>query len=184
MLEHFRRTGLASLPFCRPWVQHADFQRPPRLLLGGSTALAPLPHDGPYPTYAGDLSAISALHLPRWVEEYLYEPGRPIARDDGLDGQDRRHGRKGPAPPRHPRRRHPQLDPHPGRSRAHRDLHARDPQEIWPQLECVVHGGVPLAPFLDPLRARSAPRPSFTRSIRPPRASLPPRTEERKKACA
>lgn len=165
MLAHFRQTGLDSLFYYTARVGHAGVFRGRHLFLGGSTALTPLPGNRPEPAFSGDLSGITALNLPRWVERHLYEPGTAIAqmtdwpakitaiveRTRRLDitliagipswllilvealraGASRKKGRL------------PNL------------------QTLWPNLECIVHGGVPIAPFFDELREAVGPNVHF-----------------------
>lgn len=156
MLVHFRRTGLASLLFHAGRVGHADVFRGRHLFLGGSTVLTPLPAAGGPPMRCGDLSGITALNLPGWVERHLYEPGREIALVADWPAK---------------------LDAIVARTRA-RDLTlvAGIPswllilaervlavtgrsvlREVWPRLECIVHGGVPLGPFARQLAAVAGP---------------------------
>ncbi len=152
MLAHFRRAGLESLCYYARRAGSARVFRGRHLFLGGSTTLAPIEEARPFRAWGGDLSGIAALNLPRWVERHLYEPGRDIA----------------------------QLGDWPAKLRAiaartaRRDISLvagipswllvlaeemavqtgkRPLRTIWPQLECLVHGGVPLGPFEAELRA-------------------------------
>jgi hypothetical protein len=161
MLAHFRRTGLESLLWYCVRAKSTRVFRGRHLFLGGSTALTPIPESLPFEAYAGDLSGIAALNLPKWIEEYFFEPGAEVAqiadwptkvaaiveRTSGIDISLlagipswilvlayalRSGGGK-----------------------------ARTLQEIWPHLECFVHGGVPVAPFLDELREILGPKVNF-----------------------
>ena len=152
MLGHFRRAGLASLCFYARRAGSARVFRGRHLFLGGSTALAPIEEARPFRAWGGDLSGIAALNLPGWVERHLYEPGREIA----------------------------QLGDWPEKLRAiaartarsnltlvagipswllilaeemRRETGWKPLKAIWPRLECLVHGGVPLGPFEPELRA-------------------------------
>ncbi len=165
MLRHFEGAGLDSLLFYSARVGRTRIFRGRHLFLGGSTALTPLADSRPFAALAGDLSGISALHLPGWVERHLYEPGRAIAqmadwpakleaivrRTASLDitvlagipswvlilaEALRAQGARG-------RLRPPHL------------------QALWPNFECFIHGGVPLAPFQDELRAALGPTVQF-----------------------
>lgn len=165
MLQHFRQAGLDSLLYYTARVGHAGVFRGRHLFLGGSTVLAPLDTAKDSPAFAGDLSGITALNLPRWVEHHLYEPGAAIAQladwpaklraiAERTAGRDitllagipswllilaeavRAHAAKGGPPP-------------------------ANLQAIWPNLECVVHGGVPLGPFAAELRAVTGPAVAF-----------------------
>ena len=156
MLDHFRRTGLDSLQLYAGRVGHAEVFRGRHLFLCGSTVLTPLPTAGGGPILSGDLSGITALHLPRWVERHLYEPGREIALLADWPAK---------------------LEAIVARTRT-RDLTliAGIPswllilaervlavtgrsvlREVWPRLECIVHGGVPLGPFARQLAAVAGP---------------------------
>ncbi len=79
MLEHFRKAGLDSLLYYTARVGHTGIFRGKHLFLGGSTTLTRLEEAKNITAYAGDLSGITALNLPPWVEKHLYEPGAPIA---------------------------------------------------------------------------------------------------------
>jgi hypothetical protein len=165
MLAHFRQAGLDSLLYYTARVGHAGVFRGRHLFLGGSTQLAPLMEVRPFQAYTGDLSGITALNLPPWVEKHLYEPGAEIAqmadwpaklaaitaRTAGLDisllagipswililaEAMRKNSIRGKA-------------------------RALNLQGIWPNLECFIHGGVPIAPFDDELRAALGPTVNF-----------------------
>lgn len=165
MLRHFRQASLDSLFYYTARVGHAGVFRGRHLFLGGSTTLARLPESAPFKAYAGDLSGITALNLPAWVEKHLYEPGRTIAQmadwPAKLDAivertwdrnitllagipswililaeQVRTRVDAG-------QRRLPNL------------------QALWPKLECLVHGGVPVGPFMDELRSALGPTVNF-----------------------
>jgi hypothetical protein len=160
MLGHFRRAGLDGLCFYARRAGGAAVFRGRHLFLGGSTSLSALPGAGDFNAWSGDLSGITAMHLPRWVEHHLYEPGREIA----------------------------QLSDWPAKLRAivartagrnitllagipswililAQEVRAQTGHEtlkaVWPRLECLVHGGVPLAPFASELRAALGPGVNF-----------------------
>jgi len=165
MLGHFRRAGLDSLLYYTVRMKHAAVFRGRHLFLGGSTALTPMADVKPHEAYAGDLSGITALNLPPWVEKHLYEPGLDIAqmadwpakleaivqRTSGLDitmlagipswvlilaSALREKSTQG-------KRRISNL------------------QGLWPNFECFVHGGVPIGPFQEELRAALGPTVNF-----------------------
>ena len=60
-------------------AKHARVFRGRHLLLGGAAALEPVAEAKPPEAFAGDLSGILALNLPRWVEQHRYEPGAEVA---------------------------------------------------------------------------------------------------------
>jgi hypothetical protein len=165
MLAHFRQAGLDSLLFYTARVGHAGVFRGRHLFLGGSTALTPIPEALPFVAYGGDLSGISALNLPAWVERHLYEPGTAIAQMADWP-------EKIAAIVARTRR----LDitllagipswllilaevMREGASRSRGRL--ENLQAIWPNLECIVHGGVPVGPFQDELRQAVGPQVNF-----------------------
>ena len=165
MLAHFHQAGLDSLLYYTVRAKHAGVFRGRHLFLGGSTALTPVVEAQPHEAYAGDLSGITALNLPGWVEKHLYEPGTAIARMDDWPAK---------------------LDAIVARTRrldisllagipswvlilaaalredsAHGKQRISNLQGLWPNLECFVHGGVPLGPFHDELRAALGPTVKF-----------------------
>src|SRR6185312_9955543 len=162
MLRHFRKAGLDSLLWYAARAGHARVFSGKHLMLGGATDLAPIPGSAPFPARAGDLSGIAALHLPRWVERHLYEPGAAIARMNDW-----------PAKIEAMAARTLPLDvtllagipswllifADTLRRRAGRPTAPL--RALWPRLECLVHGGVPLAPFQDELRAALGPEVAF-----------------------
>jgi GH3 auxin-responsive promoter len=165
MLGHFSRAGLDSLLYYTVRVRHAGVFRGRHLFLGGSTVLTPLEEAKPHTAYGGDLSGITALNLPPWVERHLYEPGTTIAQMTDW-----------------PRK----IEAIVARTRARdisllagipswvlilaaalREDSAKAKQRItnlqglWPNFECFVHGGVPLGPFEEELRAILGPTVTF-----------------------
>jgi hypothetical protein len=165
MLAHFRQAAFDSLLYYTVRVKHAGVFRGRHLFLGGSTAVERLAEAQPHEAYAGDLSGIAVLNLPRWVERHFYEPGTTIAqmtdwpkkiaaivaRTRGLDisllagfpswvlvlaAALRENSTQG-------RQRVTNL------------------QAIWPNFECFVHGGVPITPFYDELRTALGPTVNF-----------------------
>jgi hypothetical protein len=163
LLAHFRRATVASLFYYTARAGHAGVFRGRHVLLGGSTTLTPLPEAQPHEAYAGELSGIAALNLPAWADKHFYEPGASIAqmadwpariaaivaRTSACDITllaglpnwtlalaetllERSGG---------------------GQKRTLRDL--------WPNLECFVHAGQPIAPYHDELRARLGANVSF-----------------------
>ncbi|MES2692050.1 MAG: GH3 auxin-responsive promoter family protein [Verrucomicrobiota bacterium] len=152
MIAHFRQAGLDSLCFYAQRTRSARVFRGRHLFLGGSTSLAPLPDNGGFAAWGGDLSGITALHLPRWVERHLYEPGHAIAQLENWPAK------LSAIAERTARRNVTMLAGIPSwllifaeQMRAHTGRATL--REIWPNLECLVHGGVPIAPFTAELAA-------------------------------
>lgn len=157
MLAHFRRAGLDSIFYYAARAGTSVF-RGKQLLLGGATTLSPLPEAKGHPAFAGDLSGVTALSLPPWVEKHFYEPGAEIAQMTDWSEKIASIARRcvdrdirmlagmpnwalmlGAAV----------LEEHHRRTGAR----ARTLREVWPGFECLVHGGVPMGPFGAELRA-------------------------------
>ena len=166
LLTHFRRAGLDSLFYYTARTGRTDVFLGRHLFLGGSAALTPVPERvGAEPAYAGDLSGITARHLPRWVEKALYEPGREIAQMSDWPAK------VAAIAERTLSRDITLLAGIPSwvlvlaealRIRALRaGRTVRHLQELWPHLQCLVHGGVPVGPFVGELRAALGPTVNF-----------------------
>lgn len=152
MLRHFRRAGLDSLCFYTARTGRTRVFAGRHLFLGGSTSLVRLPEAGAREIWAGDLSGITALNLPGWVEQHLYEPGRRIAQISDWPAKLRAIAERTA-----------------GRdislvagipswllilAETLREQTGTAPlNRIWPNFECLIHGGVPVAPFAEELRA-------------------------------
>ncbi len=165
MLAHFRTAGLASLMFYSARVGHSGVFRGRHLFLGGSTALTRIGGAQPFTAFGGDLSGLTALNLPSWAERHLYEPGTAIAQMTDW-----------------PKKIEAIVARTAGRDIAllagipswllvlaeallanatHDKVHPQNLQSLWPNLECLVHGGVPVAPFHEALRAAVGPTVNF-----------------------
>jgi hypothetical protein len=165
MLDHFRQCGLDSLLWYTSRVGHAGIFRGRHLFLGGSTTLAPIPESEPFEAYAGDLSGIAALNLPRWVENYYYEPGPEIAQMSDWPAKIAAITE---------RTAHVDISLLAGipswililaeslrASMTRGKARVEHLQAIWPNFECFVHGGVPITPFYDELRSLLGPTVNF-----------------------
>lgn len=165
LLAHFRRAAARSSLFYTTRTGNARVFRGRHLMLGGSTSLEPIVEARPFPAMAGDLSGIVAMHLPGWVEKYLYEPGCEIARmtdwpakiDAIIERTWNRDITLIAGVPNWVLVLAAQLQ---GRIDAGGGglPHL---QALWPNLECLVHGGVPIGPFREPLRAALGPAVNF-----------------------
>jgi len=161
ILAHFRRAGRDALLYYTVRVRHAGAFRGRHLLLGGATSLNPVTSAGASAAYAGELSGVVVLNLPAWAEKHLYEPGIGVAKIPDWDARldaiaaatstrditllaatptcalllaqalRRRAGAEG--------RSIPTL------------------QNLWPNLECFVHGGLPAVPYAAELRTTLGP---------------------------
>lgn len=165
MLAHVRSAGVASLLFYTARVGHSSVLRGRHLFLGSSSALAPIPAAKPFPAFAAELSGLAARDLPTWAERHLYEPGSEIAqltswpaKLDAIVQRTRRLDISLLAGLPHwllllaEALRENETNP------KDRPAHL---QALWPNLECVVHGGLPLAPFQDELRRLIGPTVNF-----------------------
>jgi len=156
MLGHFRMTGLDTLCSHARRAGGTSVFRGRHLFLGGSTALSPLPGADGFRAWGGDLSGITALNLPRWVERHLYEPGRDIAQMTDWPAKLRAMAER-TIP-----RRLTLLAGIPSwllifAAEVRAQTGRETLKEVWPGLECLVHGGVPLGPFAAELRAVLGP---------------------------
>ncbi len=165
MLAHFRRAGRDSLLYYTARVGRSRVFLGRHLFLGGSTGLAPLPASLPFRAYGGDLSGISAKHLPGWAERFLYEPGMEIARIDDWTAKiaaivERTWSRDISLIAGIPSWVLVLAERLRARGEA-RGQRLPNLQALWPQLECLVHGGVPLGPFAAELRSNLGPEVNF-----------------------
>jgi hypothetical protein len=166
LLAHFRRANRTALLYYCARTGSSRVFRGRHLLLGGSTALSPLPDGEPFTAYAGELSGFTSLNFPRWAVHHLYEPGAEIdqlgnwdeklaaivARTRALDltlvaglpqwllvlAEAMRSG-----------------------SRSGTGSRAPSLQAFWPNLECLMHSGMPLGPFQGELRRAFGPTVNF-----------------------
>lgn len=161
MLAHFRKAGLDSLFHYTARVGHTGVLLGRHLFLGGSTSLSPLEEAKPQAAYSGDLSGLMALNLPAWAEKHLYEPGATIAQMSDWPAKLEAVAE---------RTLHRDITLLAGMpswilalTEVLRALATRERASVphlkalWPNLECLMHGGVPLAPFADELRAALGP---------------------------
>jgi hypothetical protein len=87
LLSHFRRAGFEALLYYTARAGHAGAFRGRHLFYGGGTTLTPLQDGNLLGGFAGTMSGIAALNLPKWAEQHLYEPGSDIAQIQGPDSQ-------------------------------------------------------------------------------------------------
>lgn len=152
MLRHFRRTGLESLLlFAERTGKHRIFGGK-HLFLGGSTALEPVTRPAGVPAaWSGDLSGITALKMPAWAERFLYEPGKEIAQVPDWPTKidliaERTLGRDIRVIAGIPSWLLVFAEALLKRNRA-AGRSAASVKAVWPNLDCIIHGGVPLGPF-------------------------------------
>lgn len=164
MLRHFRRMGAAALLSYTARVGHAGIFHGRHLVLSGSTTLTPLPEAGGRPAYAGDIVGINGLNLPHWVERHYVEPPPAIAALTDWDAKLAAIGREC---------RHRDitllagapnwllnLAEHLGAG-GNGDAKLPHLRALWPNLECLLHTGVPLDPFAAELAQACGPGVKF-----------------------
>lgn len=156
MIGHFRQAGMLAVLHYTARVGHAGVFHGRHLLLGGSCVLDRLESGG----WLGDISGIARRHLPDWFRQDLVEPDPDTAEMTDWSAKIR-------ATAERTRQRditliaampnwllllaRALLEPD-GSSKAAPHL-----QAIWPNLECVIHGGIPIGPFADELRHAIGP---------------------------
>ncbi len=161
MLAHFTRAARDSLLYYCARVGHAGVFRGRHLLLGDSTALTPVPDVEPFDAYYGTLGGLSGLNLPKSLERHCYEPGAAIAQLSDW-----------PAKLAAIVRRTQTLDISLvaglpswllllAEALRGAPAHVPDLPSLWPNLECLVHGGVPVGPFYEDLRRAGGPSVNF-----------------------
>jgi hypothetical protein len=155
LLAHLRRAGFDALLHHTARVGHAGIFRGRHLLLGGTTTLRRI-GGGPGAAFVADVSGIAVVNLPPWAERHLYEPGsaarvadweprleataaRAITQDISLLAGLPTWTQEFATVIR--------------RQAAAAGRPAADLRSLWPNLECFVHSGLPVAPFQDDLRA-------------------------------
>lgn len=165
MLLHFRRAVTDTLLYYTVRVRHAGVFRGRHLLLGGGTELLPAASAASHEAYAADLSGIIEANLPAWAERHLYEPGAAIAQIP--DWEARLEALVARVAPRDitllaglpnwalvfAAKLLAQAQAS-GRPAAHL-------QDLWPNLECFVHTGVPAAPYAAEMRTVLGPEVRF-----------------------
>lgn len=160
-LAHFRAAGRQAILHYTARVGHAGVFRGRHLFLGGSTALEEIGSG----VHLGDLSGIMMLNLPGWAEKHLHEPGAQIAQMSDWAA-------KLDATIRRTRTRDISLlagiptwlltladalrQPSPDAKQRFLTL-----QALWPNLECLIHTGLPLGPYAEELRQVAGPKVVF-----------------------
>jgi len=156
MLAHFRSASLQSLLQYTARAGHTGIFLGRHLLLGCPATLVPIGEAQPQACFAGDLCGIAAVNFPGWAEKHYFEPGIEIACMEDWQA------RLAAIAQRTLRRDITLLASTPfwalPLADAVRTLAARGKatamhlKAVWPNLECFVHGGAPLAPFGTQLR--------------------------------
>lgn len=157
MLAHFRSTGLESLLLYAARAGSTEVFCGKHLFLGGSTTFERLRRRTGVPDgFAGDLSGITAKNMPRWAEALLYEPGREIAQigdwPEKIEAIAKRTLRKDISLVAGIPSWILVLAEALRRQADASGLAASRLRDLWPNLRCLIHGGVPIEPFIAELR--------------------------------
>jgi hypothetical protein len=160
MLTHFKKAGLQSLLYYAGRTPKAAVFQGRHLFLGGSTGLNPLVSSSGFKAYCGDLSGITAKHLPAWIEKYLFEPGEKIAAMDNWPNKIEAIADK---------TQHSDISLIAGipswililAEALRRKTGVTHLQQLWPHFECLMHGGVPIGPYVNELRKALGPTINF-----------------------
>lgn len=161
MLSHFRRAGLLSLLLYARRAGHTRVFGGRHLFLGGATALQRIETPRREVLWSGDLSGITAIHLPLWADALLYEPGREIALLEDWPRKieaiaERTFNRDVRLVAGIPSWLLVLFGAMEARARA-AGVPWRGLRSVWPNLECLVHGGVPVEPYAGQLRSATGP---------------------------
>lgn len=165
MLGHFRRASRDALLYYTARVGHSRVFRGRHLILSGSAPVAPLPGTDRFEALGGDLSGIGALHLPGWAEDLLHEPGAEISRMTDWTAKvdaiiERTWNRDISLVAGMPHWVLALAAQFRGRLEGTSGL-LPHLSALWPNLECLIHGGMPVAPFADHLRFDLGPHVIF-----------------------
>lgn len=165
LLQHFRRAGRESLLYYTARVGHTGIFQGRHLYLGGSATPTPLEGDKGHAAFSCDLSGIAALNLPKWADELYYEPGAEIARIPDWQAKvraiaERTVGRDITLLGGIPSWIQILAEAVLARS-VQGKIRPTHLKAVWPNLECFVHGGVPIGPFAEGIRAILGPQVNF-----------------------
>lgn len=165
MFAHFRKAELDALYYYAARVGHAGIFRGRHLFVGASTKLTATEHAATPTTYCGGIAGMIALNFPKWYMRHHYEPGPAIAEMDdwqaklaAIAAQARSQDVTllAGSPPALV------VAAHTVRAQAwHEGFPAETAQDVWPNLECVMHGGVPIDPFQKEMREEIGSAPNF-----------------------
>ncbi|MCF7687713.1 MAG: GH3 auxin-responsive promoter family protein [Cephaloticoccus sp.] len=161
MIQHYRVATLASLYFYTARIGHTGIFRGRQLFLGGNARLTSLPVAAADHAACGDLSAIAVQNLSPRFKKYFSEPSVAIAQIEDWSA------RLDAIVARTQYRDITMLAGLPnwltiliGRmlTRARKgNTRTANLQDLWPNFECLVHGGTSLASFTDELKLLCGP---------------------------
>jgi hypothetical protein len=165
MLAHFRTACRDALLYYTARTGHVGVFHGRHLFLTGSTALQPVATGTNHPAFVGAWPAIAQLNLPRWAETQVYEPGTTVAAMTDWPAKiEAIIGRTANADITLLAGMPPWVLSFAETLQAKR-AEAGQPidnlQALWPNLECFVHGGTPVAPYQSELRKLLGPGVEF-----------------------
>ncbi|MEO6568710.1 MAG: GH3 auxin-responsive promoter family protein, partial [Opitutaceae bacterium] len=164
MREHFREAAMESLFYYTARTGNTRVFQGRHLFLNGANPVTPTTAGKPFETFAGNLR-VAAASLPEAIQKHFYEPGACLPQtSDWESNLDAIIKRTKPLNitllagiPSWLVRFADALRSQFGTS-GESSFHL---QKIWPNLDCVVHGGAPLAPFAEELRRILGPTVNF-----------------------
>lgn len=165
LLAHFRRAGFEALLYFTARCGNPGIFRGRHLFYSATTALTPLSEAAPHQAFAGQVSGIAGLNFPRWAERHLYEPGAAIAEAPSNDNQleaiaTRTATRDITLIAGVPNSMPALLAALQKKFFGERGI-KRAVQDHWPNLECFVHSGAAVAPYVRELRHALGDRVAF-----------------------
>jgi hypothetical protein len=163
MVAHFRRAAIDSMFWYTARVGNTRALKGRHLTLGGTTSLVKIPDTGGFEAVSGDITGIAALNQPAWSEKHFYEPGAKIAlMKDWAERitaiAERAASLDVTLIAGTPECIVTLVESMRGANPIGRKLILKD---IWPKLDCLVHGGVPMGPYLDELMESAGPGVNF-----------------------
>lgn len=162
MLEHFRQAGNDALLYYTARGGHIGVLRGHQVFLGGAPTFGQFNTSKAHPAYVGDLHSMLAHCLPEWSQNPLHETGPASSEPTDWDHRiaaitHRTRGKDVTLLAGSPAALVSQA----------RSLLTPGPQppgpiatlaELWPNLECIMHFGAPLDPYLHELRRLIGPK--------------------------
>jgi hypothetical protein len=165
MLAHFKQAALDLVLWYSARVKSSSVFRGRHLCLGGSTALSLIPGCEPFEAYAGSLSAIAALNIPPWAQAAFMEPSSETAKIADWTARLAAITEQTASADISLVAGMPSWTIDLAESLRGYMAAAGQPipnlKAIWPRLECMVHCGIPIAPYLDELRTLLGPTVKF-----------------------
>lgn len=161
MLAHFRQASREALLYYTARRGDVGVLQGRHLILSGSTTVEPLKSTHSFRGFVGSLAGIAALNLGKSAEQHYYEPGAAIAQLTDWPAKmkaiiERTRSLDITMLAGSPNWVLKLADAFRGKNAGPFTL-----QTVWPNLECFVHLGVPLAPFGEELRAILGPNVQF-----------------------